>query len=268
MSSKPWEVQSFALVFLLLSLFVLSIFHTFRNLDGLHVSAVPGVATFAGDKAAICVIVQRHGERTYENIAVHFTGTPKLAADLLHTTEERLNLYVPTFKRGRFSPGRLVIETIFPFGICRAWSLLDLKLSCLVYPKPVACDLDYLLSLQQNSGNTSSIRGNDDFHGLREYRVCDSLQHVAWKTVARGQGMYTKEYATKIDRRIWLRWDMFPDLGTEERLSRLCYCVLQLDTAGLDYGLELPGTSIAPGKGTMQLARMLETLALFAQDGS
>ena len=38
---------AFALVFLLLGMFVLSIFYTFRNLSGLHVSAVPGASVFA-----------------------------------------------------------------------------------------------------------------------------------------------------------------------------------------------------------------------------
>ena len=64
----------FALVFLLLSMFVLSIFYTFRNLAGLHVSAVPGAPVFAGEQAEITVILNRHGSRTYENVQVCFAG--------------------------------------------------------------------------------------------------------------------------------------------------------------------------------------------------
>src|SRR5690606_17155224 len=152
----------------------------------------------------------------------------------LEATEQRLNLYLPTVRRGRMHPGRLVVETVYPFGICRAWSLIDLNFTCLVYPRPVECDLDWLLASQQQHGNTTITRGNDDFHGLREYQRGDSLKHVAWKNLARGQGMYTKEYASNVDNRVWLRWDMFPGLGVEDRLSRLCYCVLKLDTAGID----------------------------------
>jgi len=259
-----YEVSlAFALVFLLLSMFMLSIFYTFRNLAGLHLSAVPGAPVFAGERAEITVILNRHGLRTYESVQVCFPGARAQVADLLANTEARLNLYVPSHRRGRINPGRLVVDTVFPFGICRAWSLVDLDFAFLAYPRPVECDLDWLLANQQTSGNTTVTRGNDDFHSLREYQRGDSLKHVAWKHFARGQGMFTKEYASNIDRKIWLRWDMFAGMGVEERLSRLCYCVLKLDTVGIDYGLELPTVSIPPAKGSLHYARMLETLALY-----
>lgn len=258
---------AFALVFLLLGVFVLSIFYTFRNLAGLHVSAVAGSSVFAGEKADVTVILNRHGERSYENVQVSYEGSRKQSTDLIDTREARLSLFVPTMQRGWFSPGRLVVETVFPFGICRAWSLPDLSVRCLVYPRPVACDLDWLMSNQPQSGNTVVMRGNDDYHGLRDYREGDSLKHVAWKIFARGQGMYTKEYSSNIDEKVWLRWDMFADMGTEERLSRLCWCVISLDAAGIDYGLELPGFRLPPAKGQLHYASAMQALALFGLPG-
>jgi hypothetical protein len=38
--------------------------------------------------------------------------------------------------------------------------------------------------------------------------------------------------------------------------------VLQADKLGLDYGLRLPGVSIAPGEGEAHKRRCLEALAL------
>ena len=254
---------SFALVFWLLGVFILSIFYTFRNLAGLHLSAVTGGSVFAGEQAEISVILNRHGERIHEAIDLQFSGSRKITANLIDNTEERTSLFLVAEKRGWFSPGRLRIETIFPFGICVSWSLVDLDIRCLVYPKPLHCDLDWLTSQQQNTGHTNITRGSDDFHSLRDYQQGDSLKHVAWKIAARGRGMYTKEYASNVDDKIWLRWDMFPDQDIEERLSRLCYCVLQLDSAGLDYGLELPGKKIEPAKGSEHYNKIMETLALF-----
>ncbi|MES2604794.1 MAG: hypothetical protein V4603_07645, partial [Pseudomonadota bacterium] len=86
---------AFALVFLLVGVFVLSIFYTFRNLAGLHISAVPGASVFAGEKAEITIILNRHGERAYESIQVSFPDSRKLIVDLLDVREQRLNLYVP-----------------------------------------------------------------------------------------------------------------------------------------------------------------------------
>lgn len=259
---------AFALVFLLIGMFVLSIFHTFRNLAGLHVSAVPGPSVFAGEPAEVTVILNRPGARTHESIMLSFAGTRPALCDLVQARERRVALYVPTAQRGWLKPGRLVIETVFPFGICRAWSLLDLQLQCLVYPRPVECDLDWLLSSQQQSGATTLVRGNDDFHSLREYRSGDPLKHVAWKQYARGQGMLIKEYTSVVDQKVWLRWDMFGDLETEARLSRLCWCVIRLDEAGMDYGLELPGRVFEPARGPDHYRRLLEALTLFGQPGA
>jgi len=254
---------AFALVFWLLGLFILSIFYTFRNLSGLHVSAVAGGSVFAGEHAEITVILARYGTRIHEAVSLKFPGSREAVANLIDNTEERTGLYIVADKRGWFSPGRLTIGTIFPFGICRAWSLVDLDLRCLVYPKPVPCDLDWLSSQQQHSGHTNITRGSDDFHALRNYQQGDSLRHVAWKIAARGRGMYTKEYSFNVDDKIWLKWDTFSDMDIEERLSRLSYCVLQLDAAGLDYGIELPGVRIPTAKGNEHYSRCMETLALF-----
>lgn len=254
---------AFALVFLLIGMFVLSIFYTFRNLSGLHLAAVCGATVFAGEMAEVTVILSRQGKRGHESIQLGFPHVRSQVTDLLTGREARTSLYLPTQARGYLNPGRLVVETVFPFGICRAWSLIDLQLNCLVYPRPVECDLDWLLSNQMHDGNTTLVRGSDDFHSLREYREGDPLKHVAWKNYARGQGMLIKEYASTMDQRVWLRWELFPELDTEARLSRLCWCVIKLDAAGLDFGLEIPGTTIQPAKGPDHYRRMLETLALF-----
>lgn len=258
----------FALVFLLVGMFVLSIFHTFRNLAGLRVSAVPGTAVFAGEMAELTVILRREGPRTYENVELHCEGARRQAVDLLEQREARASLYVPAPRRGWLDPGRIVVDTVFPFGICRAWSLPDLRLRCLVYPRPQECDLDWLLANQLHAGNTTLVRGSDDFHSLREYREGDPLKHVAWKNYARGQGMLIKEYASTMDQKVWLRWDMFADLDTETRLSRLCWCAIRLDETGLDFGLEIPGLRIAPAKGELHYRKVLEALALYGQGGA
>lgn len=254
---------AFALVFLLLSMFLLSIFHTFRNLVGLHVAVAPSTAVFAGEMAELSVILRRLGRSSHESVRLCYAGAQPQLCDLIEGREARVSLFVPAAKRGWLEPGRLTIDTVFPFGICRAWSLLDLQLRLLVYPAPQECDLDSLLSNQLHSGSTSLVRGSDDFHSLREYRLGDPLRHVAWKNYARGQGMLVKEYASTMDQKVWLRWDMFAELDTETRLSRLCWCALRLDEAELDFGLNLPGLRLPPARGEVHCRQVLESLALF-----
>src|SRR5690606_8772000 len=130
----------------------------FRNLAGLQVSAVTGHSVFAGEKAEITVILNRRGERRHESVQVFFPGSRMTVADLLEAHEQHVNLYVPADRRGFFRPGRLVIDTVYPFGICRAWSLIDLDLQCLVYPRPVACDMDWVLQQQSQEGTVAQAR--------------------------------------------------------------------------------------------------------------
>ncbi|HHX81678.1 MAG TPA: DUF58 domain-containing protein [Pseudomonadaceae bacterium] len=259
---------AFALVFLLLSMFVVSIFHTFRNLAGLRVSVVSGTGVFAGEMAELIVILHREGRRSHESVRLCYPSAQPQVCDLISGREARVSLFVPAVKRGWLKPGRLVIDTVFPFGICRAWSLLDLRVRSLVYPAPLECDLDYLLSNQLRSGNTSLVRGSEDFYSLREYRLGDPLRHVAWKNYASGQGMLVKEYASTMDQKVWLRWEMFAPLDTETRLSHMCWCALRLDEAGLDFGLALPGFSLPPGRGEAHYRQVLESLALFGSTSS
>ncbi len=254
---------SFALVFWLLGMFILSIFHTYRNLAGLRLSAIAGNPVFAGENVELTLILRREGERQYEALELAFDGSRKVRADLVDVREQRLPMYLPSSKRGWFIPGRLRIETFFPFGICRAWTLLAFDVRCLVYPRPEPCDLDWLNRNQVHAGNIDISAGNEDFYTLREYQKGDPLKHVAWKNYARGQGMYTKQYSSNIDDKLWLSWDLFPDAGTEEKLSRLSWCVLQLYQSSLAYGLDIPGVRIEPARGQAHFAAVMQELALF-----
>lgn len=254
---------AYGLVFLLLGLFLLSILHTFRNLAGLRVSGRGGQRVFAGQDLMVDILLEKQGTGNHEHVRLFFTAAQDAVADLIDTDEARLHLAVPTRRRGYLRPGRLVVETRFPLGLCRAWSLIDLDLDCLVYPHPRACNLERLLGGYRNAGVRQGGSGQGDFHGLREYHQGDSLRHVAWKQVARGLGMYTKEYVSPVDEQVWLDWELFPGMATEDRLSHLTWCVLQLDRQQVDYGLRLPGLVIGPAHGATHRRVLLEKLALF-----
>ena len=73
--------------------------------------------------------------------------------------------------------------------------------------------------------------------------------------------MQTKHYVSYRDQHRWLDWDMFNG-DVEQRLSKLCYWVLQLEKTNDDYGLRLPGLEIAPAHGIQHQKRLLKELAL------
>jgi|TARA_B100002003_G_scaffold128795_1_gene119074 uncharacterized protein (DUF58 family) len=253
----------FALAFLLASLFMVSILHTYRNLSGLTIMAGGTLPAFAGEDAEFTVVLSRFGVRTYEALLLGWNIDLLLGADLLEDEEVKVKLFVETRVRGLMNPGRMLIQTYYPVGLFRAWSWLDLDMKTIVYPRPVPAGAIPFSESTSSDGELIQREGVDDFYGLRDYQQGDPLKHVAWKSYARTDELLTKQFAAFADRRVWLEWDFFPGMDKEARLSRLCHWVLKLDTGNDEYGLRLPGVEIAPGRGPEHREEMLKTLALF-----
>jgi len=254
--------MSFALTFLLATLFVVGILHTYANLAGLTIRAMRATPVFPGQLSEFALQIERSDQR--EHYALHLRW-PESSASVVNLVEQdRVEVHLRTSvgQRGWYSPGRLLIESTYPLGLLRCWTWIDLDLFALVYPQPLAtADLPGVAS-DQPDGASVPVAGSDDFYGFREYRYGDSMRQIYWKGLARGQVVQTKQYAAYANRSVWLDWDMFPGLGTERRLSHLCYWVLEFERRDEEYGLRLPGVVLPPGLGERHRDRVLQALAL------
>ena len=254
----------FALAFLLASLFMVAMLHTFRNLSGLTLAAGAARPAFAGEDAEFTIVLKRLGDRTYEALQVGWNPAAMTLADLIEDQELRVKSYVSARTRGRLNPGRLLIQTNYPLGLFRAWSWVDLDMMTLVYPRPVpGGEMPSAMSTSDEEGELVLRDGAEDFYGLREYQPGDRIRHIAWKAYARNEVLMTKQFAAYADRRVWLDWEQFSGLDREARLSRLCFWVLQLNSSNDEYGLRLPGVEIDPSRGEAHRDAVLKTLALF-----
>jgi uncharacterized protein (DUF58 family) len=255
---------SFALSFLLLSLFLVCILHTFNNLAGLTVSAIGAEPVFAGEYAAVEIVLSTREGKIHDALNLGWEKNHFVQASLVNVTEQRIKISVKAAKRGFFSPGRMTVETVYPLGIIRSVSYLDLDVSLLVYPQAVCHAALITQEGEAAEGQTASTRrGSDEFSHLGDYERGASLKQVAWKQFAKGRGLQLKQYADYVSEHHWLDWDHFSALGVEERLSTLCYWALVLDKRGDDYGLRVPGVLIAPGSGNMHCQKILTALALY-----
>ena len=259
--------MAFALVFLLVSVFVISILHTYANLSGLTISVLNSPVAFAGDMAEIVLKVSRQGNKDYFDINLSWPNSEERSVTLIKNNEEQLTLHLPVEKRGLYRAERLLVETYYPVGLLRCWTWLDLDVEAIVYPKPLISKRQgYGISEQTGEGDLINVVGSDDFYQFNEYHPGDSLKHVFWKSFAKGQDLQTKQYAAYRDQRVWLDYNQFTG-GIEERLSKLCYWVLQLEKTTEDYGLRLPGLEVQPNHGKAHQAQLLKALALFKGGG-
>ncbi|WP_045221671.1 DUF58 domain-containing protein [Desulfonatronum thioautotrophicum] len=256
----------YLLTFLLTGLGLVSLFHTHRGLSGLLVNHVPSTPVFAGDRAQFPIIVANPGRRHRYAIQAGWTRTGDAPLmDIPPMAEATFHLGLQTKTRGELRPKRVVVTTIFPLGLFRAWSWVELPLRCLVYPTPAPAALPVPVTAASGSAVSPAQRKDgDEFDGLRTYQPGDSLRRIAWKAVARRTELISKDYAGAAEsREILLDWDDLPEEDVEVRLAQLCRLVLDAEAAGNIYSLRVPGQRIIAGSGLRHLHACLTLLALF-----
>ncbi|WP_420598422.1 DUF58 domain-containing protein [Neptuniibacter sp.] len=256
-----------AVVYFLIAIGVLCIHYTFLNLSGLRISTLKGYNCYEGELAEFSIKLSSVTNRSYYGVQLSWKGEEPFDSGLESGQETKLKLYARSNKRGRLKPGSLLVETRYPFGLLRAWSWLKPDVSVLVYPKPIKGRLPEFEGQEGESEQLGNDRTGDDFSGLDEYQPGDSSRRIAWKHFAQGRGLLTKRYVGNTDKRFWLDWDGWPELGLEKKLSVICYWAQQLEHQDVEYGLRIPGTSIAPSAGPAHLEKVLISLANYPGTG-
>ena len=256
----------YASAFLLGSVFLVTILHTFRNLSGLKLEFVGGRPGFVGEDVEFSVRVVRpddgvRGRRGREGIQIGFPGGIVQWVELHHQEADVVRLYVQAPRRGYLRPGRLLVETYYPLGLVRAWTWVDLDSSVLVYPKPRFGELPELTSGRRDEGELVDPQGSEDFTDIKAYQPGDPVKHIMWRSYARGDELMVKRYSSFMEPRLWLDLDAVAG-HLEERLSRLTGLALQSSRRGREFGLRLASRTVTPARGEVHLERVLRELAL------
>ena len=254
----------FVMTFLLVGIGLVCVMHTFRNLHQLNVAAYAGDPVFAGERAHFKIVLHNTQTRSYYAISVnndHSNTDVIEAVEPEHYAEAVLQ--IPTHKRGRLGLEPVRIQTSYPLGLLRSWTWLKPTCECLVYPTPAETDMPLPNLVGQGSDGKTPSLDKEDFAGFRHYQAGDPLKQVAWRTLAKGQPLMTKEFTGESGNDLWLSWNTTAENDIEKRLSRLCRWVLDAQANGLRYGLDIPGARIEPASGRDHQNSCLEALANF-----
>lgn len=253
---------AYLLTFLLASMALVSILHTQRNLLGLSLTVTGTEPVFAGEPAEFHLCVRNTGTARLA-LRVETKEALLAALDVPAQDTRCVTLTVPSARRGWLDCPAFVLATHYPLGIARAWTRwVRLPARCLIYPQPAGEEFASAWSGESGDGARGPLRDSEDFAGLRAYQSGDSLARISWKTLARGQGLHSKDFRAPAGDDLWFEWDAFAPHDTERRLALLARAVIDADAAGLRYGLRLPGKVIQPDSGATQRAACLEALAL------
>ena len=142
-----------------MSLFVITILHTYSNLSGLVVKAGHTRAAFLGEDAEFEVILARQSERPCFGITLSWPESSRELIDLDDRQQQSVRLFYRTRERERQQAGRLLIESYYPLGLLRCWSWVDLDMSCIVYPKPIPNPWHMQHSYVDNEGEVWEAHG-------------------------------------------------------------------------------------------------------------
>lgn len=259
----------YALSFWLLSLTVISIFFTYRNLSQVTIQTVQTHACFAGEKAVFELTVSCPASQQKSAINIGWKDEDVVRINLHDQHTVTIKLSHSTQQRGRFKPGKLTIFSHYPLGLVKGWSYALLDMHAIVYPKPVLqenADTGNTIDSESEQGKEIA-RGTTDFSGIREYAAGDSPRHIHWGAYAKTGKVHTKTFVDYASRDTWLDWNALTIAGTETKLSHLCAKVLQYHDAQQVFGLKLPGKTIQPGSGEAHKNTCLTALALFGLEG-
>ncbi|RMG35366.1 MAG: DUF58 domain-containing protein [Gammaproteobacteria bacterium] len=246
------------LTFVLLAVGLGAMLLTWRNLFRLELRLLPVQPVFAGEPATLRLQL-RGGERP--GIVLQ-QGDQVLILDL---TDEGAT---PALKqiashRGWLVPDELTLATCYPLGLLRAWTQVRIECAVLVYPHPLPANRRQGARGKTKGGDRASRPGEDELHGLREFRRGDPLSRVDWKSLARERGLMTKQFhdpagaeALRID------WAAQAPADRETRLSRMAGEVLEAARSGRSWSLHLPGQTLGPDCGEGHRRACLRALAL------
>ncbi|MBL0088714.1 MAG: DUF58 domain-containing protein [Ideonella sp.] len=254
----------YALTFLLCGAGLAGMHQTHANLRGLTLRVRSPQPVFAEEPAAVDIVLDNPGRervgiglgiyradhhgKAWVDVPDHGMGAARLS-------------FVPP-RRGRHVLPTIMVESNFPLGLFRAWTVWRPAAEVLVYPKPEQPAQALPAPQSAPGGARTSHQGDgSEFEGVRAYRRGDPLRLVVWKKMARSNEMISRDASTGVNQTLWLDLPAGMAGGLEAQMSRLTAWVQAADRLGLHFGLRLPGLELGCDTGEGHRRAALQVLA-------
>ncbi|GAB4400335.1 MAG: DUF58 domain-containing protein [Rhodoferax sp.] len=256
----------YALSFLLAASAVASMHMGHANLRELTLNFIAPTAVFSGTASTFHVEITNPTGRARYGLTLGLAQEPARHAVTLDAGPQasvRCALrWTPTL-RGLHPVPPLRMQSSFPLGTFRVWTLWRCASPVCVYPQPEA--QAPALPWGGGDGRAAPAAGHahpSEFDGVRAYRAGDPLKRVIWKKAAKTGELVSHDDAPAPGQTLWLSPQATRLGAREAQLSRLCAWVLQADRLGLRYALTLDAQTLGPDVGAAHCARCLRALAL------
>ncbi len=265
------------LMFLLVSLALIAMIHSVRNLRNIELQAQGLKPVFAGEPVPIQIDIKTDDRTRYQlQFAGHRESSnslnpfkwmrgfePLQTLDEISERRQFATLQLPPRSRGQHTLARLRVASTFPLGLFYSWQYFSVDAKILVYPRPEGHQsLPFTTGQGDQSALSAETSGRDDFAGLKNFRPGEPLHGIAWKALARDDVMRSKQFQGQHSPEIWLAWQAVETSDHEQRISQLSRWVVDAHAQGLFFGMQLPTETISPAYGDAHYHQCLRSLAL------
>ncbi len=258
----------YVLTFLLAGAGFVSMHLTHNTLRGVTLHLKPPASGFAGEPMTLEILLASP-TRTQHGLGLSFEDAPDRAHDVFVDVPAGGQVaahlaFVPP-RRGLHGLPTLHVETRYPLGLFRAWTVWRPAAQALAWPRPETPLAPWPASPAAAGDAAPQQRSSSgEFDGVRSYRRGDPLKRIVWKKVAKGGDLVSRDHVSAVQQELWLEWQHAQLPGTEPKLSRLAAWVVAADAAGVPHGLRLPGLELAPGHGAAHRRASLDALAAWS----
>ena len=253
------------LCYFLVSLFILNLFIAYLNFSKLDIQLGKVHNGYVNDTVQLPIWINHSQTAASGLITMHFWQQKERVEFDLDNISNPIYLALPCKQRGKLTLPRITFNSYFPLGLFRCWTHLQFETHLLAYPAPLHCSISLYQQDDESSHEEAMLtqRGHDDFDSLAPYKQGEPLYHVAWKQVAKGQGMISKQFSHQSGATGWLKLSHMPSTDVEKNLSELCFQVIELTRKNSHFGLDLGIQKIAAGSGLEHQQSCLTALALY-----
>ena len=244
--------------FLLSSILVIGIHHSYAQLSGLKIKVLHASDSQAEGQARFQIEISPTTAKCYCQLELVWQQYQRIA---VLNDKQVLHFDIDTPKRGQFLPPRLMLQSVYPLGLIRAWTYIYFDQGVWVSPKPIEAERNVLNRIGGEGEETHGLSGQEEFQELKNYVKGESLSRVSWSHLAKGQGLLSKQFIDFCAEQDAVDYEQMPAIDHETKLSQMAYWVQILGAQNIAFSMRLPTRELPLGHGEKNTNQALRLLA-------
>jgi len=222
-ASTIYQINLGLIILVTLSvLFFLSILITYENLNHIQIKDYENIIDSNGKEPLKLIINNSSKQKKINLNIIDNKDVLKSETFNLNTGANIISFNNPFLKRGCYDYPLLKIQTVFPFGITKAWNWFQLKERFYVYPSPIMYFKDLNHFLVETLKYKSDF--SEDFDGIDQFQEGMSESKIAWKISNSKDQLYIKKFESKSEsKKILIDYNQIPIQDHEKKLGIMVF---------------------------------------------